>query len=159
MNGIVALLIAAIYACHEVMGALYASGWVAGDMPWIIWLAVGVIVIHVALSLGTTKQMLDDADRPPSRNKKWHQVKKWVTGITAGLLIAAHVLTDLAIPAWAIIAILLDIVLASHICVSAKSLVKDLGMPSSWRFVIRALAIAIGVFAGMTIIVNRICWF
>lgn len=155
-NGIVALLLAAFFACHEVIGALYCAGWITVKVPWFVWLAVGVIVVHIALSIGTTKQMLDDKERPPSQNKKQHQAKKWMTGIAVGLLIVVHVLTDFVTPAWAIIAILIDIALASHVCVSAKSLIKDLRMPSSWRFALRALAIAIGAFAGMALIIELI---
>lgn len=158
-NGLAALLIAVFFACHEVIGALFVSGLVAGEVPWIVWLAVGIIVVHIVLSIGTMKQMIDDANRPPSEKKKRHQAKKWLTGLAVGVLAVAHAFAYFTTPAWAIIAILLDIALASHICVSAKSLAKDLRMPSNWRFAIRALAIAIGVLAGMAIIVNLICWF
>lgn len=150
-NGIVALLLLVAFAAHAVMGTLFCLGAVSGEASWIVWAGVCVIVVHVALSIGTTRQMLHDESRPPSVKKKEHQLKKWVSGIAVGAIAIAHILLAYGKTAWTIVAVLLDVALAIHICISAKSMVKDLGFASSLRYAIRVPTIAIALFVGLGI--------
>lgn len=146
-NGIVSLLLLAVFSAHAVMGALFCWGAVSGEASWIVWAGVCVVVVHVALSVGTTQQMLHDEAKPPSAKKKEHQAKKWFSGIAVSITAATHALLAFGSMTWALIALLVDVSLAAHICISAKSLVKDLGFTSGFRYAIRVLAVAVAGFA------------
>lgn len=153
-NGIVALLLLVAFAAHAVMGVLFCWGVVSGEASWIVWAGVCVVVLHVMLSICTTRQMLHDEERLPSAKKKTHQAKKWVSGIAVGAIAVAHALLACGNAAWIIVALLLDVALATHICISAKSLVKDLGLTSGLRYAIRTLTIVVAVFTGLGICVS-----
>ena len=71
-----------------------------------------------------------------------------------GASAVAHALLACGNAAWIIVALLLDVALATHICISAKSLVKDLGLASGLRYAIRALTIVVAVFTGLGICVS-----
>lgn len=142
-NAIVALLIVLFFCAHEVLGALYLHDIVAEGTAWLVWVGIVAMVVHVALCIATTKQMLDDEKRPPSRRKKAHQAKKWVTGIVLSALVVLHALIPDADAMWAVSTIILAVALAVHVCVSSKSLVKDLGLPSGYRFIPRVFIVAI----------------
>ena len=96
--------------------------------------------------------MLCDEARPPSAKKKAHQIKKWVTGVLIGVVAVAHVLTVFETLLWSVIALALDVALVTHVCVCAKSLVKDLKLTPRWRYVIRVFVIAISIFVGLTVV-------
>lgn len=153
-NGIASLLLLAVFSAHAVMGALFCWGVVSGEASWVIWIGVCVVVLHVVLSIGTTRQMLHDEERLPSAKKKTHQSKKWGSGIAVGAIAVAHALLACGNAAWIIVALLLDVALATHICISAKSLVRDLGLASGLRYAIRVLAIVVAVFTGLGICVS-----
>ncbi len=153
-NGIASLLLLAVLSAHAVMGALFCWGVVSGEVSWIVWAGVCVVVLHVVLSIGTTCQMLHDEERLPSAKKKTHQAKKWVSGIAVGAAAVPHALLAYGNAAWIIVAILLDAALATHICISVKSLVKDLGLASGLRYAIRVLTIVVAVFTGLGICVS-----
>lgn len=150
-NGIASLLLLAVYTAHAVMGTLFCWGVVSGEASGIVWIGVCVIALHVAQSIGTTRQMLDDKESPPSAKKKGHQAKKWVSGIAVGATAVAHALLTFGSMSWAVVTILLDVALATHICISVKSLVKDLGFASGLRYAIRVPTIAIALFVGLGI--------
>lgn len=152
-NGIATLVLMTVLAMHELAGALFINGVALGGARWLVWAGVVVIVVHVALSVGTTYRMLCDRVRPPSTKKKRHQVKKWVTGLAVAALVVVHMPVVASGASWSLIALLLDIALAVHLCVSAKSLVKDMGLASSMRFAVRAFAITVAAFAGIGICV------
>lgn len=134
------------------MGALFCWDMFSDGLSWVVWVGVGIIAVHMALSVGTTRQMLCDRSRPPSAKKKAHQLKKWVSGIAVGVIAVAHVLLDFGSVAWAIVALLLDVALATHVCISAKSLAKDLGLGSKSRYAVRVLAILVALLAGTMIV-------
>lgn len=75
-NGIASLLLLAVFSAHAVMGALFCWGAVSGEASWVVWVGVCIAVLHVALSIGTTRHMLHDEVRPPSAKKKAHQLKE-----------------------------------------------------------------------------------
>ena len=146
------MLLLAVFSAHAIMGALFCWGMLSDELSWIVWVGVGVIAVHVALSVVTTCQMLCDEARPPSAKKKAHQIKKWVTGVLIGVVAVAHVLTVFETLLWSVIALALDVALVTHVCVCAKSLVKDLKLAPRWRYVIRVFVIAISIFVGLTIV-------
>lgn len=148
-NGIASLLLLTLFAAHAVMGALFYCGVFSGEASWVVWIGICIVAVHVALSVGTTLQMLHDKARPPSLKKKWHQAKKWISGVLVGVVGVAHVLTIVETRLWFVIVLALDVALAAHICVSAKSLVKDLRLAPNLRYVIRVFAIAIAALVGL----------
>lgn len=150
-NGIAALLLLAVFSAHVIMGTLFCWGMFSDELNWAVWIGVGIIAVHVALSVGTTRQMLCDRSRPPSAKKKAHQLKKWVSGIAIGVIAAAHVLLDFGSVAWAIVALLIDVALATHVCISAKSLAKDLGLDAKSKYAVRVFAILVAFLAGTVI--------
>lgn len=133
------------------MGTLFCWGMFSDELNWAVWIGVGIIAVHVALSVGTTRQMLCGRSRPPSAKKKAHQLKKWVSGIAIGVIAAAHVLLDFGSVAWAIVALLIDVALATHVCISAKSLAKDLGLGAKSKYAVRVFAILVAFLAGTVI--------
>lgn len=149
VNGIAALLLVVVFSAHAIMGTLFCWGVVADELSWIVWIGVGTLIVHVVLSVGTTRQMFHDETRPPSAKKKEHQLKKWATGIAVGVVAAAHVLLVVGGITWAIVALLLDVALAAHVCVSAKSLAKDLEFSPHSKFVIRVLIVLVALFGGI----------
>lgn|GEM_PF-4477619 len=146
------MLLLAVFSAHAVMGALFCWGAVSGEASWVVWVGVCIAVLHVALSIGTTRHMLHDEVRPPSAKKKAHQLKKWISGVLVGVVCAAHVLTIFETRLWFVIVLTLDVALAAHVCVSAKSLVKDLRLAPNLRYVIRVFAIAIAALVGLAFI-------
>ena len=150
-NGIAAVLLLAVFFAHAIMGAFFCWDMFSDELSWIVWVGVGIIAVHVALSVGTTRQMLCDRSRPPSAKKKAHQLKKWVSGIGIGVIAVAHVFLDFGSVAWAIVALLVDVALATHVCISAKSLAKDLELGSKSRYAVRVFAILVALLAGTVI--------
>ena len=148
-NSIIALLLLAVFAAHAIMGTLFCWRMLSDELSWVVWVGIGITAVHVVLSVGTTRQMLCDKSRPPSAKKKAHQLKKWVSGIVVGTIAVAHALLIFGSTTWAIVSLLVDVSLAAHICISAKSLTKDLGFVSGFRYAIRALAVAIAMFASL----------
>ena len=151
-NGIASLLLLAVFSAHAIMGALFCWSVASGEVGWVVWVGVCIAVLHVALSIGTTRHMLHDEVRPPSAKKKAHQLKKWISGVLVGVVCAAHVLTIFETRLWFVIVLTLDVALAAHVCVSAKSLVKDLRLAPNLRYVIRVFAIAIAALVGLAFI-------
>lgn len=149
-NGIVALLLLVAFAAHAVMGTLFCLDAVSGEASWIVWAGVCIVVVHVALSVGTTRQMLHDEAKPPSAKKKEHQLKKWVSGALVGVFAVPHVLAIFETCLWYVIVLALDVALAVHVCVCAKSLAKDLRLAPNYRHAIRVFAIVIAAFVGLT---------
>lgn len=150
-NGIAALLLLVAFAAHATMGTLFCWGMIPDEHSWVVWVGIGIIAVHVALSVGTTRQMLFDESRPPSANKKAHQLKKWVSGIAIGVIAAVHALLNFGSVAWAIAALLIDVALAAHVCISAKSLAKDLGLGPKSRYTVKVFAILVALLAGTVI--------
>ena len=64
----------------------------------------------------------------------------------------AHVLTVFETRLWFVIVLTLDVALAAHVCVSSKSLVRDLRLAPNLRYVIRVVAIAIAALVGLAFI-------
>ena len=94
------------------------------------------------MSIVTSRQMLHDAERPPSRRKKRHLVLKWVTGLALLLIACVHALLPEHAAAWPSVSILVALALAVHMYVGGKSLTSDLGLPRGMCIAFRLVAIA-----------------
>ena len=126
--------------------------------------AVGVAVLLVSavkalISVFTSREQLTDVERPPSARKKRHLALKWATG---GLLLAAAAVHVVVMRTWgaaaaqstatgAVLTIVLATVLAIHLCVGSKSVLKDLGIDrrymTPFRVVVCAFAVLFAVSA------------
>ena len=121
---------------------------------WIVWVGVAAIATHIVFSIVTTYQMFTDTVRPPSKTKKGHQYKKWITG---GLLLCAALIHqgidqgilftgfDASSRGALLIAILFvtSILLCIHVCTGVKSLTRDMNLDSRFRTTVRVAAIAL----------------
>ena len=92
-------------------------------------------MLHVVLSIVTSYQQLTDVEFPPSSRKKRHLALKWFTGALLACSIATHI-ACVRVPGLVasfpllpkLATVVLSIVLAWHICVGMKSLLKDIGL-------------------------------
>lgn len=152
INGIVSSLLIVVFVGHEISGGfLLHEPWFVGAL-WLVWAGIGIV--HILLSVKTTQEMFCDKVRPPSAKKKAHQVKKWITGVILGALAAVHVVARGDMASWIVIATLLVITLAVHLCISSKSLVKDLGLSTKCRFVFRVVVIVLAACVVFGVLVN-----
>ena len=139
VNGVIAALITIIFLVHGAMGSLSAVFGFSGALAWVVWGAVILACVHVAMSLITSVQQLNDAERPPSARKKAHLALKWVTGGLLAIIAIAHIVLPKSAVAAAYVIIGVSVVLAAHLCVCAKSLLSDLGIDRRWKWPFRVL--------------------
>ena len=163
VNGILALAAIVLFALHGVLGAI--SGFV--DIPrsfaWLVWVGVGLIAVHVIGSIATSRQQLGDKERPPSLRKKRHLALKWVTGgalVVAAAIHIVHMRTSggslqdvLDTPLGLVSMLALIALLAWHICVGVKSLLKDIGASRRRMNAVRALVVVAAAAIGVACLV------
>ena len=155
-NGIVSAAIACFFLVHGLLGSLAPVAAFESPLRWVVWVGIGLVVVHVVLCVATSREQLTDAEFPPSARKKRHLVLKWATGGVLAVAACVHV-ACLRIPgafaafpwASAVVAAVLAALLAWHVFVGMKSLIKDVGLPKDLiapaRVAICALAVVIGV--------------
>ena len=79
-NALAAALLTAFFLAHALLGA-FSRLFLNADAPTIIvWAFIFVAFVHIALCLITSRLMLTDTVRPPSRKKKNHLWLKWASG-------------------------------------------------------------------------------
>ena len=127
---------------------------------WVVWIGVGFVILHIVLSVVTSYQQLTDAEFPPSARKKRHLALKWLTGILLACAIVTHI-ACVRVPGLVATApflpklatIVLSCVLAWHICVGMKSLLKDIGASKKYMTLLRvAVCLLAAVFVVMTLL-------
>lgn len=149
VNGVIAALITVVFLAHGALGSLAAIMGFSARFAWLVWGAVALGCVHVAVSVITSYQQLTDAERPPSPRKKQHLVLKWVTGGVLAAIAAVHiVLPKASVEAAPVIAVL-SVVLAVHLCVGSKSLLKDLGIDRRYKIAFR---VVVCVFAALFVL-------
>lgn len=154
INGIVSSLLIVVFVGHEISGGfLLHEPWFVSAL-WLVWAGVGIGIVHILLSVKMTQEMFCDKVRPPSAKKKAHQVKKWITGVILGALVAVHIVVRGDMASWIVIVVLLVIALAVHLCISSKSLVKDLGLSTKCRFIFRVVVIVLAACVVFGVLVN-----
>ena len=139
VNGVIAALITIIFLVHGAMGSLSSVFGFTNSFPWVVWIAVVLAGIHVAVSLLTSSQQLNDAERPPSRRKKAHLVLKWATGGLLALVAVVHIVLPKSLNISAYVIVAVSIALAAHLCTVAKSLFSDLGFDKRWKWPFRVV--------------------
>lgn len=130
-NAALTLVLLVFFYAHALLG-VFAEEPVGSVAVVLIWLFVMVALVHIMLCVMTSKAMLKDEVRPPSRKKKEHLALKWASGIV--LLAAAAIHCQALNGADALFASLLVAILAWHGWIGARSVVRDLGIPK--RFVL-----------------------
>lgn len=161
-NGVVSAAIVVIFLGHAVLGSLSALFGITSPFTWLIWIGVGLIGVHVAASIVTSREQLNDPERPPSTRKKRHLALKWATG---GLLLVAAAVHVVSIRAWgvdavqssasgAVLIVVLASILAVHLNVGSKSLLKDLGIDRRYQLAFRIVVCALAAFFAIAAIVG-----
>lgn len=156
VNGVIAALITVAFIAHGILGSLSSLFGLPSSLAWLVWGAVVLAGAHVVASVVTSREQLNDVERPPSARKKRHLALKWATGIALALAAAAHILLpqSSALATWAIV--VLCIALAAHVCVGSKSLLKDLNIDRSYKTVFRVVVCAIFAACAIAIIVGSL---
>lgn len=166
INAIVALAIACLFTVHMLMGSAKCLVPAMPDsLAFVVWFGVVFFVAHVLLCVATSAFMLTDKKRPPSDKKKRHLLLKWISGGAmllvaalhvarmAGVLPAADVAGAAANPLASVESLLTMAVLAGilawHVFVGMKSLIRDLRIDPTRRLrtALRVLVIACAAIA------------
>lgn len=124
INAALALVLIAFFYTHALLGTFVQEP-MGSVAVVLIWAFVVIAMGHVVLCLMTSKAMLEDEIRPPSRKKKGHLVLKWISGIA--LLSVGMIHCQIFNGVCPSIALVLVAVLAWHGWVGAKSAARDLG--------------------------------
>ena len=146
-NGVASACIVVVFLVHAALGTASVLTGLTSPFGWLVWVGVGLIVAHVGLCAVTSVQQLTDAQRPPSARKKRHLALKWATGVALALVAGLHVM---GVPLQGLGAIspriasigLLTILLAAlafHVCVGAKSLLKDIDVDRRYKMAFRVV--------------------
>ena len=150
-NGVIALVLIIFFSIHEILGSLYLDDVITAQLASLVWIGVILIGAHAALSAITSRQMLTDPVRPPSKKKRIHLTKKWASGILVAFFLVFHIVTNISSLKFGWISLLLALALVIHICISSKSLAKDLSLPNIFKWVFRIASIAIIIGAAVMI--------
>ena len=150
VNGVIAALITVIFLVHGTMGSLSALFGFSGAFAWVVWGAVILAGLHVAASLVTSAQQLTDREFPPSRRKKAHLALKWATGVLLAIVAIAHIVLPKSSTVAAGVIVAVSVVLAVHVCVGSKSLLKDLGLGRRYKWPLR---IVVCLFTALFVLV------
>lgn len=149
VNGVVAALVTLVFLVHGALGSFCVAFGRSGSLSWLVWGAVVLVGVHVVASLVTSVQQLNDAERPPSVRKKRHLALKWMTGLALALFACAHVLLPKSSVAALCLIMAVSVALAVHLCVCAKSLLKDLNVDRRFKVPFR---VVVCVFAALFVL-------
>jgi len=160
-NGVVSALIVCFFLAHGTLGAVSLFTGNVSPLAWLVWVGVGLVAVHVALSALTSKQQLSDEEHPPSRRKVRHLALKWATGGLLAVAATAHVVImrmggDSAFPrvASVVVIVVVALALAVHLCVGAKSLLKDINVDRRHKMAFRVVVIAFCVAFALSALVT-----
>lgn len=147
INALIAAALSAFFLVHAALGTLSRLFLNADAPALIVWLFVFAGLAHIVLCLITSKLMLTDTQRPPSRKKVNHLWLKWASGavLAAGALF--HALGLDGNVDWFIVVV--DALLIWHIYIGCKSLARDLDLPRGAKTPLRIIAMAIGGAIGI----------
>lgn len=153
-NAAVAAALAAFFLAHAGLAAAKICGVDLGEtFKFTVWIGVGIVVLHVILSLRATQTMFNDTERPPSAKKKQHQMLKWLTGGVLAFAVLFHFPSGEGVSfAYTAALIVTAAALSWHICTGVKSLTRDLGISNMWRTIIRVVACAAAVAIAVALI-------
>ena len=161
INGILSACIVVFFLAHGILGSMLPFTGFESPLAWLVWAGVACVVVHIVLSIVTSREQLTDTVRPPSEAKKRHLLLKWITGILLAVVVVAHIVTIRVLGPEAVqsmvvgaaLIIVLAVVMASHICFGSKSLLKDLDVDRRWRGALRAIVCALAAVIGIAALV------
>ena len=145
-NGAVSAVITVFFLVHAALGSLSVMMGFISPLAGLVWVGVVLIIVHIVASIITSWEQLGDIEYPPSPRKKRHLALKWVTGGLLAAAAIAHIVVPGSVAASTAVIVAVCIVLAVHLCVGSKSLLKDLGLDTqgktAFRIVVCAFAAA-----------------
>ena len=158
-NGVVAAFVACFFAVHGMLGAFESVLPLSGRLVWTVWVGVGFVGVHVLISVATSYQKLTDSARPPSARKKRHLTLKWATGIVLAMAVGAHIacmrspdVFSAVSPAAKLVTVAVAVILAWHVCVGMKSLLKDIGLSKKLIVPLRVLTCVLAAAIGLVVL-------
>lgn len=154
VNGVVSAAIVVFFLVHATLGSLSGLFGVRSPLAVFVWVGIGLVGVHVVACVVTSREQLNDMERPPSARKKRHLALKWATGGLLALAVVAHIVSmrvwgvASVQTSWAGVALtaVLAIALAVHVCVGAKSLLKDLNIDRAYMGIFRIVVCAFAAF-------------
>ncbi len=163
-NGVVSAAIVVFFLAHATLGTLLGLIGFMSPLAWLVWAGVALVGVHVMLSIFTSREQLTDSERPPSTRKKRHLALKWATGCLLALAAVAHVvairLGGAAVVqstvTGALLTVSLAAVLAVHLCVGSRSLLKDLSISRGYKLAFRIVVCAFAAFFAISALVGAI---
>ena len=166
-NGFVAGLLVLFFFCaHGLLGSLSLAFPLINHFAWVVWAGTALIVVHVVLSAFTTREKLTKADKPPTAKKKLKIALRWATGILIAITACAHIGSVMLFGGSAVestqvgkIAVLAVIaLLALHVCLGVKSLVRDLGASKEQKDSLKTpLRLVICLIAAAFFVIVLVC--
>lgn len=151
-NALVAAALTAFFLAHALLGTL-SRLFLDADAPAIVvWAFVLAAAVHMILCLITSKLMLTDTARPPSRKKKNHLWLKWASGVALAACAIFHALKLDAPFEWFIVVVLA--LLAWHAYIGCKSLARDLDMPRRSKTALRVAIVVVSFCIGLAAAVS-----
>lgn len=162
VNGVISAAIVVFFLVHASLGSLSALVGFTSPFAVAVWLGVALVGAHVIMSIVTSREQLTDPERPPSARKKRHLALKWATGGLLAAVAVAHIVTTRLYGAQAmqsslsgaLLIVALAIVLAVHLCVGSKSLLKDLGIDRRFKTAFRVVVCIFAAFFAIAAIVG-----
>ena len=160
-NGVISAAIVVFFLVHAALGSLSGLFGLKSPLAWLVWVGVALIAAHIVVSVVTSREQLSDVEHPPSVRKKRHLALKWATG---GLLAAAAIAHIATMWTWgaeavqsaasgAALTVVLSAVLAVHLCVGSKSLLKDLGIDRRYKTAFRVIVCILAALFALSAIV------
>lgn len=135
-NGYVATVLVVFFMCaHILLGSLSLVTPIDNRFAWVVWIGSAVILVHICLSIATTREKLSNTDKPANPSKKRKIALRWITGILVAVAAGMHIVSvelygESAIQAsplgWASVLALI-VILTVHITLNIKSLIRDVG--------------------------------
>ena len=150
----------AALAVHAVGNSLRLGSIDAPSLVLLAWAGVALGVVHVLLCVLTSHAMLTDEVRPPSAQKRRHLALKWVTGALVALAAGVHIAVSKGVlwPGLASSRLLLVTVAAAlgvHLWTGVRSLLKDVGLPTSWKQALRAVVALVTLALCLVLLISQ----
>ena len=152
-NGVVSAALTIFFLAHGILGAAALVFGFFGSFAWVVWVGVPLIAVHVVFSIVTSRNQLNDKTRPPSARKKRHLALKWATGMLLAACATAHVICKDAVSG-RIAIIALTVTLTVHLCVGAKSLLKDLDIDRKFKMAFRLVVCVFAAVFAVAVILS-----
>ena len=154
VNGVIAAAITVLFLAHGALGGFSALTGYTSPFTWLIWGGVILIGAHVVASIVTSIQQLTDVEFPPSARKKRHLALKWATGGLLAVAACAHIVLPKNSLTATLVVMAVIVLLAVHLCVGSKSLLKDIGIDRRYKTAFRVVVIVLSVLFALAMLIG-----